>query len=450
MADGGWSRRRPSKAELLAGGAVLMATAFVVQPLMAQQASRMALTASIVEHQTVSIDRYEGALGVDFAEKDGRLYSDKAPAQPFAAAVPYAVYKALGGDSAEILRTEFNLGLWWTSLWSAALPAAGLVIIMNRMARPFDSRWAMPAALAIAFGSLLLPFGTLLFSHTASALLVAAALLAWRAPPSPRSLALVGVLAGLSVSVEYTSVVALAVLGGASLLRDRWAMRWLIIGSLPPLSLTAAYHWVAFGGPLEVPYRYHNLGLHNSATAGLAIPTPDRLWTLFTSGRGMFLLTPIVFVGVVGLVIAARDQPERRTELTVIGTVLLGFVVVQAGAADLTGGDSLGPRYLIPGLPGLAVGVASVWRKVPLLVTAVALLSAAVMLMATYTDPLVPVDMKGVHSYWLDQVSEGQLTRTLVDPYLGDVAVVIILGATAFLVIASLRHTRSTGRSSAR
>lgn len=433
--------RRLSSAELLAAAAVLTASAFVVQPLFAQQASRMALTASLVEHQTVRIDRYEGgALGVDFAEKDGHIYSDKAPAQPFAATVPYALYKAAGGESAEVLRPEFNLGLWWVSLWSAALPAAGLAIVMTRMARPFDERWAVPAALAMSFGSLLLPFGTLLFSHTASALLVAGALLAWRAPPSPRSLCLAGLLAGLSVSVEYTSVVALAVLGLASLARDRWDLRWMVLGSLPPLALTAAYHWVAFGGPLEVPYRYHNLGLHNSAAAGLALPSPDRLWTLFTSGRGMFLLTPIVIVGVAGLVLAAREHQDRRPELAVIAAMLVGFVVVQAGAADLTGGDSLGPRYLIPGLPGLAVGVAVLWRKVPLLVTGVALFSAAMMLLGTYTDPLVAVGLVGVQRYWLGLIADGDVTRTLFDPVMGRAAAVaVVLGASAVLVIAALR-----------
>lgn len=62
----------------------------LVHPYMAQQASRYALTASIVERGTVRLDAYEHVLGVDRAVWRGHIYSDKAPGQPLAAVPVFA------------------------------------------------------------------------------------------------------------------------------------------------------------------------------------------------------------------------------------------------------------------------------------------------------------------------------------------------------------------------
>lgn len=442
---------KPTRAELLAAGAVLVAVVFVVQPLKAQQASRMALTAAVADHGTVRIDRYEDVLGVDFARKDGHLYSDKAPGQPLLAIPAYTAYRWVGGESAEVKRVDFNLGLWWASLWSAALPAALLVVVMARLARPWNERWSLPAALAMAFGTPLLPFGSLLFSHTLSALCVAGAVLAWRDASAvrPRLLA-TGFLLGAAVSVEYTAVVALVVVGLAALVRDRWASLWVALGAAAPLAALAAYQWIALGNPTRVPYRYHNLGLHNSASAGLVLPTFDRIWTLSTSDRGVFLLTPVVLLGVVGLVLAAVEHPERRTELAVVVAIFAGFFVVQAGAADLTGGESLGPRYLAPGLAPLAIGLAVLWDRLSTLCAGIAVLSGAIMLLATYSDPLPRLQVSSVLRYWVDRTFDGQMQDTIFSPLLGRSAILPILAASGWLTLRALRAHRTERERSAR
>jgi hypothetical protein len=436
------SRWWPSRIELLAAAAVFVAVAGIVQPLLAQQASRMALTAAVADRGTVQIDAYTDALGVDFASKDGHVYSDKAPAQPVFAVPFYLAYRAVGGEPAEELRVEGNLGLWWASVWSAALPAAILVILMGRLARPWSERWSLTAGLAMGFGTLLFPFGSLLFSHTASAALVAGALLTWRRSPTHAPhLVATGALLGGAIAVEYTCVVALAVVGLATLVRDRlrggW---WLGLGAAGPIAMLMGYHWLAFGSPFDVPYRYHNLGLHNSAAAGLEAPRPEVLWTLATSEKGLFLLTPVVLLGVIGLVLAARDRPERRAELAVIAAVFLGFVVVQAGAADLTGGDSLGPRYVIPGLPGLVVGLAHLWQRSPRLCTITAGVSTAVMVLATYTEPLISVEGEGVVAHWLELLVDGAVVRTVLEPAIGPWGPLPLLVVSAGLAWMALRR----------
>jgi hypothetical protein len=106
-----------------------------VKELTAQPASRLALTAALVEHQTIRIDAYEDIIGVDRLERDGHLYSDKAPGQPFLAAPFYAAARAVGADPASDLRADGNLTLWWVTLWSSTVPGALVVVIVGRLCR---------------------------------------------------------------------------------------------------------------------------------------------------------------------------------------------------------------------------------------------------------------------------------------------------------------------------
>ena len=74
---------------------VLACAAPIVQPLGHQQMSRMALTAAVWDDGALRIDGYP--IGVDRAEHDGHVYSDKAPGQPFFAIPAYAAYRATAG-----------------------------------------------------------------------------------------------------------------------------------------------------------------------------------------------------------------------------------------------------------------------------------------------------------------------------------------------------------------
>src|SRR5690606_39327788 len=78
----------------------------LVHPYMAQQASRYALTASIVERGTVRLDAYEHVLGVDRAGWRGRLRPAQAPGQPLAALPRVRLGKPAGEEGA----TDRRLG----------------------------------------------------------------------------------------------------------------------------------------------------------------------------------------------------------------------------------------------------------------------------------------------------------------------------------------------------
>lgn len=433
---------------------VVLVTLPLLQPLMAQQASRYALTAAIVDDATVRLDAYAHFLSVDHARHDGHLYSDKAPGQPVWGVPAYAAYRALGGSpAAETTESVGDLGLWAVSVWSAALPAALLAPGMRRLALravPGRPAAAGAAALSLALGTLLLPFATQLFGHVLAATLGLGAWLCGTGRPSRRRWLAAGALAGAAVTVEYPMIlVAVVVLVGtvwhavraaaappvaaptAGLRAAVRAGAWVLAGGVPFGLALAAYHWAVFGGPLAFPYQFGGFAAHREGLVGAQLPDGAGLATVLLSERGLLTLTPIVAVGALGLVAAVRRgaaargaargdargaaRGAARGDAVAALVVLAGLVALMAGwpTSDY-GGASPGPRYVVPALPWLAGGTALAWASRARIAAAVATaVGAAAMLLATLTLPLVPAGESAV-GWWWERATSGDWAPTLV------------------------------------
>jgi hypothetical protein len=430
-----WYRRH--RTDVLLVVVVLLVAAPVVQFMGAQQASRWALTAAVWDDHTISIDRFSELLDVDAAASGGRLYSDKAPGQPFLAVPAYALYRAVGGEPAAAERKTGHLGLWWVSLWSAAVPAAALAVLMRRLAAEVAPRWAPAAALSLALGTLLLPFATVLFSHVLAALLGLVAFLLLRPrDASPPRLALAGLTVGVGVLVEYTVALVAVVLFAVTVVRHRRGAVAFAAGGLVAAALLAAYLDAAFGGPFQVSYR-HSVTFgeyHREGLVGVRLPDLAMLVRVLLGERGLFVLTPIVLAGAVGAVALVRRQGRTPARLAGgVGLALLAaFVLLQAGWLNPTGGASPGPRYVVPALPFLAPGVALAFARRPRVTIAAALVGVATMTLATFTAPLVARDAVAF-PVWLARLADGNSVDTLLTLRFGASAVLVPLAAAAAL-----------------
>lgn len=423
---------------------VLAATALFVQDNRANSTSRLALTAAVTEQQTVVIDDYEQTLDVDRAEKDGHLYSDKAPGQPLAAVPLWAAYRAVGGDPGTEPRLEGHLGLWWITLWFAAVPGALLAVLLHRYASAVGGRdVAVPSAIALFAGSILLPFSTMLFGHVLAALLTMASFLWLRsaiAGDGRRPLLLAGAAASAAVSVEYTVALVVLVLLVAATIRHR-RHAWPFLAGMAPIgALLATYHWIAFGGPLEHPYKYSVFQVHHDSFAGIGVPDPALLVEVLVGERGLLTLTPIVAVAIAGLVL--RRDRVSPLDLGVPLAVLGCYLVFASGWVDATGGWSPGTRHLLPALPFLAGGLALAWAAWPRVCVAASVWSVAVMTLATVTDPQVPDTVPSALRFWLDHVRDGDLARTVLSPVLGRVGLVVVAALVAAAALALRRSDR--------
>lgn len=336
------------------------------------QNSRFDLTRAIVEQGTACIDAYESNTG-DKARVKGRYYCDKAPGVSFLAVPVYALFHPF----AEGQRPKARLvtrAAYLATLLVVSLPSALAAVLLSTLGSSFgwSRRGATALALAWALGTMAFPYSTLFYSHqlAAALLLVAFALLIrlrQATPPSPSSsrwLALVGLLLGATVAIEYPPALAVAVLLGYAALTVRpWPrLLWLLAGMVPPVVALAAYHWTVFGGPFTLPYHHDTEApRHQGLFLGVSTPQFDILYKILIGGqRGLFVFSPWLLLAIPGLLRLIRHRRFRLEGIVCLATFasLVAFnASLSTSPTDWRAGWGMGPRHLIAGLPFLAIGV---------------------------------------------------------------------------------------------
>jgi hypothetical protein len=415
------------------------ACAFVVQSPGWAQTSYMALSKAL--HQgTAKIDAWHWETH-DIAWDDGHYYSVKPPGLVVATLPLYAGLRAAGGERLAHearVRAESGGGVPWAArtmptnnygysearaakaraaiadtapmtwalgLLGVLLPALGLLFLVARMTNRVAPGTGTAAALTLGAATLILPFSTLYFSHVLSALLgFGAFALCWRereGPSRPLLLALAGLLAGLAIVCEYPLAIAAIVVGvyaitrsGGAVIRRGAAYGAGLAAGVSPL---VAYQWWAFGSPLHTSYvgavaetgrsGHDVLGLNDAGVFGVTMPRPGDALSLLFSGRGLLTLAPVLVMGIAGVV--AMHRAGRRAEARTIGAVAIAYLAYNSGYWLPMGGGSPGPRFLIPILPFLAVGLGPAWRRWPAVTLALTAISATTMVAATMTYPMI-------------------------------------------------------------
>jgi hypothetical protein len=432
-----WSRiLRPELAIFLL---VLVFAVPIIHHWGEQQASRYVLTASLWDHQTVAVDEYGHILKRDRAVVDGTTYSDKAPGQPFLAVPFYGIFRVAGGDSPADYDPEVDLGSWWVTVWSAALPGAILAVLMYRWAREIDEDMAIRATIAMAFGTLLLVYSTILFGHVLAAALAFAMFLVVRKPDTTwPALFGAGALGGVAVAVEYPVALIVAVVTIAALIRHRWRAIAVLAGGVPFALLLGLYHNRLFGDPFTFTYQWSAFsGPQDEANAVADIfagPTLERFIHVLLSPRGLLIATPILAVAALGFLPMWR-KGWRFDVLVSLAAVLAMLAIPFSWGNSYAGGA--GPRYFVPALPFLAASLAAAWKRWSLFAWAAAGLSVLTMIAATLTEPQVATGLEAGLRYWLAFAFEGDFEPTIYSVTMGGFGVVLYLAtvvAAAWLV----------------
>jgi hypothetical protein len=377
------------------------------------QNSRFDLTRAVVEQGTLSIDAFQENTG-DKAERDGHWYTDKAPGLSLLAVPAYALVHAVRSGAVVA-------GSYLATVFAVALPSALAALQLFALARSIglSAAWAAALTLAYALGTLALPYSTIFYGHQLSAALgLSAFALVWRR----RAPLLAGLLLGLAVAVDYTSVIlVIGVMGYAVAKLGARGVLWLIAGGVPIALALGAYHAAAFGHPLALPYEFV-LQEHRRMGwfMGIAGPDPRVMGALLVGRyRGLFYGSPWLVAGIPGLVVLAR-RGFRREAIT-CGGIVLAYLVLNAGLVDWPGGWAMGPRYLIPAIPFLAIGAMGLvlaWpagaptrRVLAGAGGAAVAVSFALMLMGTAVRPDVPLTIARpftqfvIPSFWHGRVA---------------------------------------------
>ena len=450
--------RRSSAAGVCAVCLVAIAGALVLQPSGCNQTAHLALVKSLFDG-TARIDRYAGET-CDTAYIDGHYYAAKAPGLALLTLPWYAGLRLTGlaadagptgsrwpGAMLELPRRA----TWQVTIWGATLAALLLLLLVRSAAGTLVPGYGTAAAVLVGLGSLVLPFSTVFFAHVLSAALGFAAFwLLLRDRRSGRSrtrLSVAGVLAGLAVVVEFPlGIVAVALAAYAGRRRLAPYAVGVVMGVVP----LAAFDLWAFGNPFELSYEHavidpgatgHDvIGANDKGLFGLTLPSVRAAAELLTSDKGLLVLTPLAAAGVGGLVALLRGPARREAILGL--AVAAAFLAYNSAYYVPFGGWVPGPRFLIPTLPFLALGVAAALRTAPLTTAALAVPSVVAMVAATLAEPLTkPGEGVGL---WLERWRDARFTNTVVTElgggtgWLAIAPVLIVLAAAVGLAAWSL------------
>jgi hypothetical protein len=452
-----------STAVLVAAVALLFAYAWPEQPAGWNASAHFALVRSLGDG-TATIDPYRHETG-DVGWYEGHYYTAKAPGLAL-----YSLPLWLVLERIPQISDARDRAVWALNFWACVLPAILLFLLVRAVGDRLVPGTGLMSAIALALGTMVLPFATMYFSHipaAAAAFAAFALLVRERDGPSRRMgvLFAAGLLAGVAVVFEYPAVLIGAALAGYVLTVAPRIPRMgayaagAVLGSLPLF----VYHGLVYGSPLHTPYDdvvavpgssgHDVVGSNGEGILGVTTPRfSDAVNLLIGDDRGLLILSPLVVAGVIGLVLIWRAG--RRAESATCLAVGAAMLVYNSGYTpvfgEIWGGGSPGPRLLLTSLPFLMLGAGVVFRRAPLVVLALLVASTAVYAAATVTYPRIGEEGTGPWTWW-DYIRESTFIDTLTVELGGPrgwaAVVPFVLALAAVIAVAvrssSQRFTRS-------
>ena len=422
------------------------------------QNSRFNLTRAIVDGGTVQIDRYAGNTG-DYAELDGHIYSDKAPGLSLMAVPVYAATRATGpygldqithrlgqsdgfsdslnpdGEGVDSKRIDTAVALYLATIFTVCIPAVAMLLLLWLIVERLTAcrTAATLTALAIGLATPIFTYSQAFYGHVPAAAcivgILALVILNDEERLNATRLLGIGLLAGWAIVIEYPVAVILIPIAIWIAYRERErAIVFGLAGMVPALAILAAYDMIAFGTVLPIGYEHSALWQEQHSTGFMSLTYPhfDALWGLtFSRFRGLFFLSPILLLVIPGMVIGLKRSSYRGL-LYVVGGSILAFFIFISSSIMWWGGFAVGPRYLAPAIPLMALplgitisyinGQETLRRMVGLFgVAMLGLISVSLIWSATFAGQNYPSDAirDPLIDYVIPALRDGDIARNL-------------------------------------
>jgi hypothetical protein len=342
--------------------------------------SRWGLVRSVTEDGTLEIDRF-ACYTSDKAFYGRHFYSDKAILLS-ALCVPVQSLALATGISSEGARATNSLdpGRFICERLLVTGSFVVLLLAVRRMCalEGIDGRMALAAA---GLGSIMLPYSSILYAHVPAACCI---FLSYLFQKQGRFL-LADVFGAAASAFEYPVlllyVILLAYRGRKFLLSRRaFVSALVLVAAFVPQMI---HNWIAFGGPLRSGYSLEASDAFEGLRTGFFgfnLPSPARaFFLLFPAERGFLFYMPWAIPALAGLFLRRFGGGLKRDPA---GVLFVAFLALFSALWTRTEGWAFGPRYLIPVIPFLAVGLARFAASGPRAIWASAVLILPAMLQA--------------------------------------------------------------------
>ncbi len=391
-------------------------------------ACRFDLIRSMVEKGVIWINDFCGYNTADIVTLHGHIYSVKAPGTSYTALIPWMVFRI-----ALLPLSTTHESLYWafvtylTTVFTTGLLIAAMCVVMFRFARFVGASEGRAAGVALILGlaTLAFPYATELTGEPVAAVCVFTAfyLLATfdTRPSSMRALA-AGFLAGWAVLNDYPVFLVAAAIGIYAIfkLHDWTHLAAFSTGAAITVAVMLAYNWGAFGSPFFFSYQAFKLSPAENRQfpeqavgfVGLTYPKMRILWNVLVDPqRGLFFCNPVLLLSIVGVGYFARLKRWRGEFIvTVYSFVVLILFNAAYGESIVSwgGGTATGPRQIVASVPFMVLALAFLPAAYNYLLGAIGAVSAAIMLMATATNPHFPYEYDNpVRDFALQQFMRG-------------------------------------------
>jgi len=275
---------------------------------------------------------------------------------PFGMNTPYSIF----GIGMSLLmavpywvaeRLQQSPGALVMSVNAAVVSTIAVAVFALGMATRATAVQSLAAAVLTVFGTLLLPYVATGFSEPSVSLAIALGLIGVQTNRP----VVAGGASGLALLMRPDSaLLVVPVLAVAAWLaggRSWQAALRFCVALMPAVVWTGAYNTLRFGAPWRTGYFF--LTFNHPLEAGL-------YGLLLSPAAGLFIYVPLLPLALVGLFLAMRRLPLLVATAAVLLAVRVPFYAVWCAWSAYW---VWGPRYLVPAMPALAVGLIEVCRR---------------------------------------------------------------------------------------
>src|SRR5271166_127269 len=391
-------------------------------------ACRFDLMRSMIEKGALWINDFCGYNTADIVTFHGHIYSVKAPGTSYTALIPWLIFRiALLPMNAAHEPLYWAFVTYLTTVFSTGLLISVLCVVMFRFARFLGASEGRAAGVALILGlaTIAFPYATELTGEPVAAVCVFTAfylLATFDTRPSLMRALFAGFLAGWAVLNDYPVLLVAAAIGVYALFKlPTWEqLAAFSAGAAITVAIMLASNWISFGNPFFFSYQAFKLAPTENRQfpeqavgfVGLTYPKMRILWNvLLDPQRGLFFCNPVLLLSIVGVGYFARLKQWRAEFIvTVYSFVVLFLFNASYGESIVSwgGGTATGPRQIVASVPFMVLALVFVPAAFDWLLGAIGALSAAIMLMATATNPHFPYEYDNpVRDFALQQFMRG-------------------------------------------